>query len=82
VRNTHPVGIFRYKILSHYEHSRAKYSVSSNMPRQNTQSVGIFQSIEGGLVKKGEFREGTHTAHGNHRCHADRMHKPLYLSDK
>ena len=27
---------------------------------------GILHT-EGGLVKKGEFREGTHTAHGNHR---------------
>ena len=27
----------------------------------------ISTIVEGGLVKKGEFREGTHTAHGDHR---------------
>ena len=29
--------------------------------------MGVVIEIEEGLVTKGEFREGAHTAHGNHR---------------
>jgi hypothetical protein len=36
-------------------------------------------NLEGGLFKRAQFREGTHTAHGNHRSKTDRMHKPLWL---
>jgi hypothetical protein len=44
--------------------ARADHSIDATPPAAPAPAP---QSLEGGLVKKGGFREGAHTAHGNHR---------------